>query len=529
MATLLRKVWGSVSNRTSSPFQTASSSSSIAATLLDSSSLGVLFDSIPLDILLQILRLVGPKDAIKLSYVSRAWRLLVSDNRLWIYFLQNHQHNGDHWDSVFFAEMNLRVGYPLQPFPSHAGELSFVRIYGQRAQVPGSVIIDVKLWAVLDLSSSFLLLLVTMAVPAIASLVGASMLVHLGSRLLFWNSGTSNLHCILDLDIFLPRFIAGCQVRPSTQPIVLSIPLCHYDDTDSAKASRRQLRDAIHTVLFDMNVPAVCAVSQATLALFAARRTSGIVVNIGFQVTSVVPILNGKVMHKVGFEVIGLGALKLTGYLRELLQQNNVNFESLYTVRTLKENLCYVATDYKTELSKILEHHWRFQLWAGLLCQRNAFKLERSYSSPVLQECKRAMGLHQAVALCMDHCHAAELTGDDAWFKTIVLSGGTGCLPGLAERLENELYEILSPSVANGIKVIPPPHGVDTAWFGAKFISNMQVTDMSSRCMFILESSLMHSEVLGYGLKWHRLFRAASFSVKHIPRLVVHNKKAVPT
>ncbi|KAK8486437.1 hypothetical protein V6N12_002064 [Hibiscus sabdariffa] len=32
--------------------------------------------------------------------------------------------------------------------------------------------------------------------------------------------------------------------------------------TDSAKASRRQLKDAILTVLFDMNVPAVCAVTR---------------------------------------------------------------------------------------------------------------------------------------------------------------------------------------------------------------------------------------------------------------------------
>lgn len=45
------------------------------------------------------------------------------------------------------------------------------------------------------------------------------------------------------------------------------------------------------------------------------------------------------------------------------------------------------------------------------------------------------MGLHHAVALCMEHCHTAELTGDDAWFKTIVLSGGTACLPGLAGRI----------------------------------------------------------------------------------------------
>ena len=42
-------------------------------------------------------------------------------------------------------------------------------------------------------------------------------------------------------------------------------------------------------------------------------------------------------MRKVGVEVVGLGALKLTGYLRELMQQNNIHFESMYTVRTLKE------------------------------------------------------------------------------------------------------------------------------------------------------------------------------------------------
>ncbi|XVF03674.1 hypothetical protein REPUB_Repub05bG0013800 [Reevesia pubescens] len=89
-------------------------------------------------------------------------------------------------------------------------------------------------------------------------------------------------------------------------------------------------------------------------------------------------------MRKVGIEVIGLGALKLTGFLKELMQQNNIHFESLYTMWTLKEqkmikliifalvllhpsginalglwilhydvnDLCYVVADYKAELSK---------------------------------------------------------------------------------------------------------------------------------------------------------------------------------
>lgn len=35
-------------------------------------------------------------------------------------------------------------------------------------------------------------------------------------------------------------------------------------DTESARASRRQLKDAIHAVLFDMNAPAVCAIDQVS-------------------------------------------------------------------------------------------------------------------------------------------------------------------------------------------------------------------------------------------------------------------------
>lgn len=42
-----------------------------------------------------------------------------------------------------------------------------------------------------------------------------------------------------------------------------------------------------------------------------------------------------------------------------------------------------------------------------------------------------------------------------------------------SERLENELNKIFDPSISNGIKVLPPPYGADSAWFGAKLISNV--------------------------------------------------------
>lgn len=197
MALILRKLWGLVSRRRCS---TADDNSVIVTRSkpesIDwpcSSSLGV-FDYLPTDVVMQIVKMVGPKEAARMSLVSKAWRLVVSDNRLWIYFLQNQK---EPWDSIFFAETMLRFGYPIQlvtsflwieyyfsllklkkvilqrivnscsgivilfdwigfffffwiywdefccrTFPTQMSEVSYMHIFGQRAQVPGSIIID---------------------------------------------------------------------------------------------------------------------------------------------------------------------------------------------------------------------------------------------------------------------------------------------------------------------------------------------------------------------------------------------------
>lgn len=44
----------------------------------------------------------------------------------------------------------------------------------------------------------------------------------------------------------------------------------------------------------------------------------------------------------------------------------------------------------------------------------------------------------------------------------------------ITERLEKELRELLPAHISEGIRVIPPPFGTDSAWFGAKMISNVR-------------------------------------------------------
>ncbi|KAF2563576.1 hypothetical protein F2Q70_00014917 [Brassica cretica] len=295
---ILRKVWGSVWSRSSSGKDSASHSAiQVPLSPSSSSSLGA-FDHLPMDILIQILMLVEPRDAVKLSLTCKAWRCLAGGNRLWIFYLQCSQES---WDSIFFAETSLRSGYPLRMLSSQSGELSFMRIYGQRARVRGSIIID----------------------------------------------GGSGY--------------------------------CKFGWSKYASPSGR----------------------SATFL-----------------------------------------------------------------------NLCYVALDYKAELSRDTQASMKIAGEGWFTLSKERFQTGEILFQPRLAGL-RAMSLHQAVALCMDHCDAAGVTGDDSWFKTVVLAGGSACLPGLAERLEKELHDHLPSYICNGVRVIPPPCGVDSAWHGAKLISNL--------------------------------------------------------
>ncbi|KAI3810155.1 hypothetical protein L1987_19765 [Smallanthus sonchifolius] len=467
MAYVLKLILESASRLNSGNSSSSSSSSSnlngsVSSHVYDSDQIIVCssstgeFDRIPLDIFMQILKLLGPKEAAKLTVICKSWKLIVSHNMLWIYFLQNQL---DPWDSKFFAETSLRSGYPLRTCPSQMQ--SFMQIYGQRARVPGAIIIDggsgyCKFgWSKYDSPS--------------------------GRAATFLEFGNIESPMYSRLRHFYATIYSRMQVKSSTQPTIVSIPITQYGDTQYDKTTRRKLKDTIYSAMFDMNVPSICAVSQATLALFAARKTSGILVNVGFNQTSVVPILHGKIMYKVGVKVVAPGALKLIGYLREQMQQRNQNISSIYTVRTLKENLCYVAYDYEAELRKDTEASYEVPVVGWFTLNKERFRTGEILFQPLIAGLN-SKGLHQAVALCIEQCHAAGLSPDDSWFKTIVLAGGTACLPGLVERLDKELHLLLPPSISNGIRVIPPPYGADSAWYGAKLLSNLS-TFPSSWCI----------------------------------------------
>ena len=101
-------------------------------------------------------------------------------------------------------------------------------------------------------------------------------------------------------------------------------------------------------VLFEVfNVPSMVVATHATLALIAAGRTTGMVLDSGYDFTKVVPIVEQKILNHA-ISISHLAGTHLSDYLAKLLAEKGTALtttDERASVNTMKEQLGYVASD----------------------------------------------------------------------------------------------------------------------------------------------------------------------------------------
>ncbi|CAI5465446.1 unnamed protein product [Closterium sp. Yama58-4] len=293
----------------------------------------IIMDELPSDVLAIVFSFLSGKALASAAAVSRNWRHLASSDSLWEDLLRSEDPEG--WPMVLFAETQLRLGRGSRPNDGETlAGLPWSGIYRLRAQLPPALVVDVGSgYCKFGMSS------------------GAAPSRRIAT---FRESGNIEAPSLARRRALFASIYDSMRVIPSNHPVVVSEPLAFLPETREAQERRRRVREMTCAVLFKaFRVPSICLVDQATLALFAAGAASGVVVNIGFNNTTILPIMRGRTACSLlPFYCLPLGAMRVTGHLTQLLHERGMACKSMSTVHTIKESLCFVARDFEAAMGE---------------------------------------------------------------------------------------------------------------------------------------------------------------------------------
>lgn len=121
--------------------------------------------------------------------------------------------------------------------------------------------------------------------------------------------------------------------------------------------NKKANREKMSQIMFEtFNSSAVYIAIQAVLSLYASRRTTGIVMDSGDDVSHAVPIYDGYVLSHAILPFILTGR-DLTNYCMKLLTERGYSFTTFAErkiVRDVKEKLCCIALDFENKICKTI-------------------------------------------------------------------------------------------------------------------------------------------------------------------------------
>ena len=111
------------------------------------------------------------------------------------------------------------------------------------------------------------------------------------------------------------------QIDIQDSPIIMSEP---------NKANSKYRKSCLDTLFEKFSFPAASLLRRASASAFAVGKQSGLVIDVGASMTSVVPVYDGFVLQKPSVEFPGIGGDLLDTILDELLKKKKVHVNPFY-------------------------------------------------------------------------------------------------------------------------------------------------------------------------------------------------------
>nr|XP_033777898.1 actin-85C-like [Geotrypetes seraphini] len=259
------------------------------------------------------------------------------------------------------------------------------------------------------------------------------------------------------------RHVYDCELRmnPSDRPVLMT----------EAPLNPLQNREKMTEIMFEgFKVPAIYVAVQATLALYASGRTTGLVMDSGDGVTHTVPVYEGYCLpHAVSR--LDVAGRDITEYFMRLLLESGFSFVSTAEreiVKDIKEKLCYVSLDPCQEMKRNPEEILKdYKLPDGNIIRigNQLFRAPETYFMPSNIGIE-APGVDKMIFNSITKC---DIDVRRNLYGNVLLSGGSTLFLGLDERILKEM-QLQAPSGVS-VRIIAPPERKYCVWIGASILT----------------------------------------------------------
>ncbi|XP_029318578.1 uncharacterized protein LOC115028846 isoform X2 [Cottoperca gobio] len=235
-------------------------------------------------------------------------------------------------------------------------------------------------------------------------------------------------------------------------------------------------RQRMVEIMFEcFHVPFTYVAMQAVLALYAAGRSTGVVLDSGDGVSHSVPVFEGYCLpHAV--QCFPLAGVDVTMHLKKLLQEQGVCMRTtaeMEIVREMKEKCCCVALNYEAELSQggasCREMHYNMPDGQIVTVSTERFRAPEILFKPELIG-RDHYGMHESV---FKSILSSDIDLRRCFLGNIVLSGGNTLLPGLPERLQAEIRGLVPTNMGESVRVTSPKDRDFSVWSGGAVLANL--------------------------------------------------------
>jgi len=261
-------------------------------------------------------------------------------------------------------------------------------------------------------------------------------------------------------------FYVELRVAPDEHPIMLT----------EAPLNPKINREKMTQIMFEtFSVPAMYVAIQATMSLYSAGRTTGLVCDAGDGVTHTVPIYEGfSIPHAV--QRIQLAGRDLTDFMVKLMTERGHAFTSSAEreiVRDIKEKTAFIALDYEAAMKESMEsskYEKNYELPDGrvITIGNERFRCPELLFKPLELGGKEMDSIQDLTFKSVQECDTdvrREL------YQNIILSGGTTMFDGIGERLTKEIKDRAPKGV--DIKVIASPDRKYAVWRGGSTLCSL--------------------------------------------------------